>query len=132
QGLHRINPPGLAPAQGFSHAVTGTGEVVFLAGQTALDADGVIVGDTVVEQFRLALDNLLTALRAAGGRPADLASLTVYLVDIPDYRAPAREIGRVWKELVGATYPAMAAIGVARLWDDAALVEVAGHAIVPR
>lgn len=129
--LRRINPPELAPATGFSHVVVGSGTVVFLAGQTALDSSGQIVGDGVVAQFRTALGNLLAALRAAGGTPADIASLTVYLVDVTDYRAHAREIGRVWRELVGSDYPAMAAVGVTRLWDDDALVEIAGHAVLP-
>lgn len=128
--LRRINPPELAPATGFSHAVVATGTVVFLAGQTALDAAGRIVGDGIVAQFRTALANLLGALRAAGGTPSDLASLTVYLVDVADYRAHAREIGRVWRDLAGTDYPAMAAVGVTRLWDDAALVEIAGHAVL--
>jgi enamine deaminase RidA (YjgF/YER057c/UK114 family) len=101
---------------------------VHLAGQTALDRDGRICGQTVVEQFAQALGNLLAALRAAGGAPADLASLTIYLVDIEDYRAHAAEIGAVWRRLVGRHYPAMAAIGIARLWDAAALVEVQGVA----
>ena len=99
---------------------------VHLAGQTALDPDGRIVGDSVVEQFEQALGNLLTALRAAGGGPEHLASLTIYIVDVADYRAHAREIGEVWRRLVGTDYPAMAGIGVARLWDDEALVEVRG------
>jgi enamine deaminase RidA (YjgF/YER057c/UK114 family) len=85
----------------------------------------------VVEQFELALANLLTALRAAGGGPEHLTSLTVYIVDIDDYRAHAREIGSMWKRLVGSTYPAMAGIGVARLWDAEALVEVQGVAVLP-
>lgn len=129
--LEHINPPELGKPSGFSHAVVGTGRTVFLAGQTALDADGKIVGDTVVEQFRKALSNLLTALAAAGGDPAHLASLTIYIVDMEDYRTHAREIGGVWRELVGANYPAMAGIGVARLWDAEALVEVQGFAVLP-
>lgn len=130
--IERINPPELARAVGFSHAVVaGPGRVVFLAGQTAMDAEGRIVGDGVVAQFELALGNLLTALRAAGGRPTDLASLTVYAVDLADYRAHAREIGAVWRRLVGSDYPAMAGIGVVRLWDDDALVEVQGFAALP-
>lgn len=104
--------------------------MVFLAGQTALDASGAIVGDTIVEQFEQALANLLTALTAAGGEPADLASLTVYAVDLADYRAHGHEIGTVWRRLAGRDYPAMAAIGVSRLWDAAALVEVQGYAVV--
>lgn len=129
--LQRVNPPELGRPSGFSHAVIGEGRTVFLAGQTALDASGRIVGDGVVAQFEQALGNLLTALRAAGGEPEHLASLTVYIVDMDDYRARAGDIGQVWKRLVGRDYPAMAGIGVSRLWDAEALVEVQGFAVLP-
>jgi enamine deaminase RidA (YjgF/YER057c/UK114 family) len=131
--LERIDPPELARATGFTHAVLAhTDRIVFLAGQTALDPEGRIVGDGVVAQFEQALGNLLTALRAAGGEPRHLATLTVFAVDLADYRAHAREIGAVWRRLVGSDYPAMAGIGVARLWDDEALVEVQGIAALSR
>jgi enamine deaminase RidA (YjgF/YER057c/UK114 family) len=129
--LQRINPPELGRPSGFSHAVVGEGRTVFLAGQTALDASGSIVGDGVVGQFEQALGNLLAALRAAGGEPEHLASLTVYIVDMDDYRSHAAEIGQVWKRLVGRDYPAMAGIGISRLWDAEALVEVQGFAVLP-
>jgi enamine deaminase RidA (YjgF/YER057c/UK114 family) len=126
-----MNPPSLAAPSGFAHAVVATGgRLVFLAGQTALDASGSIVGANVVDQFGQALGNLLTALAAAGGQPTDLASLTVYAVDLADYRAHGHEIGAVWRQLAGRNYPAMAAVGVSRLWDEAALVEVQGFAVV--
>lgn len=128
--MERINPPELGRPSGFSHAVAATGRFVFLAGQTALDEQNRIVGDGVVEQFERALSNLLTALRAAGGTPSDLCSVTIYIVDMDDYRAHAREIGAVWKRLAGSEYPAMAGIGVSRLWDEEALVEVQGFAVV--
>jgi enamine deaminase RidA (YjgF/YER057c/UK114 family) len=129
--LQRVNPPSLARPSGFSHAVVADGgRVVFLAGQVALGADGLITGGTVSEQFERALANLLEALRAAGGGPEHLASLTVYAVDLGDYRAHGREIGEVWRRLAGREYPAMAAIGVSRLWDPAALVEIQGHAVI--
>jgi len=129
--VERVNPPSLAAPSGFAHAVIASGgRLVFLAGQTALDASGAIVGETVVEQFERALDNLLGALDAAGGQPTDLASLTVYAVDLADYRSHGRQIGAVWRRLVGRDYPAMAAIGVSRLWDEAALVEVQGYAVI--
>jgi len=128
-GVEHINPPELSAPSGFSHAVR-SGDTVYLAGQTALGADGTITGATMAEQFERALSNLLVALRAAGGKPADLVSLTVYIVDVAAYRAQSREIGRVWKRLVGTEYPAMAGIGVARLWDEEALVEVQGIAHV--
>ena len=90
-GLERINPPALARPAGFSHAVLATtNRIVFLAGQTALDAEGRIVGEGVVAQFEQALGNLLTALRAAGGEPEHLATLTVYADDLADYRAHAK------------------------------------------
>lgn len=128
--VERVNPPELAEPRGFSHAVIGRGTTIFLAGQTALDRDGRIVGGGIVEQFEQALSNLLTALAAAGGRPDQLTALTVYIVDMDGYRAHAREIGGVWRRLVGREYPAMAGIGVARLWDLEALVEVQGYAVV--
>ncbi|WP_020122501.1 RidA family protein [Streptomyces canus] len=128
----RINPPELSPPTGFSHAVVATGSrVVFLAGQTALDADGKVVGETLPEQFERALTNLLTALRAAGGTPADLARVTVYATDIAAYRAHAHELGRIWRELAGRDYPAMAVVEVVRLWDDQAAVELDGFAVLP-
>jgi enamine deaminase RidA (YjgF/YER057c/UK114 family) len=131
--IERINPPELARPSGFSHAVsTDADRLVFLAGQTALDVDGRIVGDGVVGQFEQALGNLLKALAAAGGEPGDLVSMTVYIVDMDDYRAHAREIGAVWRRLAGTEYPAMAGIGVHRLWDAEALVEVQGVAALNR
>ncbi len=129
--LEFVNPSTLPAPSGFSHAVVGTGRTVFLAGQTALDHEGRIVGETVVEQFEKALSNLLAALAGAGGSPTDLAAITIYIVDMEDYRRHAREIGAVWKRLVGSTYPAAAGIGISRLWDAEALVEVQGFAVLP-
>jgi enamine deaminase RidA (YjgF/YER057c/UK114 family) len=129
--FERINPAELATPRGFSHAVsTSRQRTVYLAGQTALDADGRIVGSDVVSQFERALSNLLAALSEAGGSGSDLASVTIYVVDMDDYLAHAREIGAVWRRLVGTDYPAMAGIGVSRLWDVEALVEVQGIAVL--
>ena len=129
--VERVDPPELARPSGFAHAVVAEGRTVFLGGQTGMDADGRIVEGGVVAQFEQALGNLLTALRAAGGGPEHLAQLTIYIVDLDDYRAHAREIGRVWRRLAGSEYPATAGIGVARLWDAEALVELQGTAVLP-
>ena len=128
--LNRVNPESLARPSGFSHAVVGRGTSVFLAGQTGMDASGAIVAGGVVAQFEQALTNLLTALAEAGGTPDRLASLTIYIVDMDDYRAHGREIGQVWKRLVGTDYPASAGIGVSRLWDAEAVVELQGLAVL--
>ena len=128
--LQRINPPGLPKPSGFSHAVVARGTTIYLAGQTGTDASGAIVAGGVVAQFEQALGNLLAALDGAGGYADGLASLTIYIVDMDDYRAHAREIGEVWKRLAGSDYPAMAGIGVTRLWDADALVEIQGYAVL--
>src|SRR5580704_12225706 len=126
----RINPAELARPSGFSHAVAATGRMVFLAGQTGVDRDGNVAGGGVVPQFERAMTNLLAALGAAGGLPSDLVSLTIYLTDVPDYQAHAREIGAVWRRLAGTEYPAMAAVGVTRLWLPELLIEIQGIAVV--
>jgi enamine deaminase RidA (YjgF/YER057c/UK114 family) len=126
----RINPAELARPSGFSHAVAATGRMVFLAGQTGVDRDGNVTDGGVVPQFERALTSLLTALGAAGGLPSDLVSLTIYLTDMADYQAHAREIGAVWRRLAGTEYPAMAAVGVTRLWLPELLVEIQGIAVV--
>ncbi|GHD21238.1 RidA family protein [Streptomyces galbus] len=130
--VQRVNPPELSPPAGFSHAVVATGSrVVFLAGQTALDGGGRVVGATLPEQFERALANLLTALAAAGGTPADLARVTVYVTDVAAYRAHAAELGRIWRASAGRDYPAMAVVGIVRLWDEQAMVELDGFAVLP-
>ena len=126
----RLNPAELARPSGFSHAVATTGRMVFLAGQTGVDRDGNVADGGVVPQFERALTNLLTALGAAGGLPSDLVSLTIYLTDVADYQAHGKEIGAVWRRLAGTEYPAMAAVGVTRLWLPELLVEIQGIAVV--
>ncbi|HZE37779.1 MAG TPA: RidA family protein [Stackebrandtia sp.] len=128
-----LNPVQLARPSGFSHAVVADpGRTVYLAGQTALNGHGEIVGvGDVVTQFAQCLSNLLTALNAAGGRSDNLVSVRIYMTDVDDYKAHAREIGAVWRQLAGRRYPATAGIGVARLWDDEALVEIEGVAVIP-
>jgi enamine deaminase RidA (YjgF/YER057c/UK114 family) len=146
----RINPAELARPSGFSHAVSvaggpagggpagggaagggaAAGRMVFLAGQTGVDRDGNVADGGVVPQFERAMTNLLTALGAAGGLPSDLVSLTIYLTDMADYQAHAREIGAVWRRLAGTDYPAMAAVGVTRLWLPGLVVEIQGIAVV--
>ena len=129
--MERINPGELARPSGFSHAVSApAGAMVFLAGQIGMDRDGKLAGGGIVPQFEQALANLLTALAAAGGQPADLASLTVYLTDVEDYQAHGKDIGAVLRRLAGSEYPAMAGVGVTRLWLPGALVEIQGIAVV--
>ena len=129
--LARINPAELGRPSGFSHAVSATASrMVFLAGQLGTGPGGQVVTGGVVAQFEQALANLLTALAAAGGQPADLVSLTIYLTDVEDYQAHTRQIGAAWRRLAGTDYPAMAGVGVTRLWTSEAVVEIQGIAAV--
>jgi enamine deaminase RidA (YjgF/YER057c/UK114 family) len=125
--IEPVNPPSLATPSGFSYG-TRAGRTLYLGGQTAMDRDGKIVPGGIVEQFRQAFGNVLATIDAAGGVPGDLVSITIYLTDIPDYQRHGREIGRVWRELAGAHYPAMAGIGVTSLWQPDALIEIQGVA----
>lgn len=126
-----INPPSLAAPSGFAHG-TKAGNLVFLGGQTAMDADGAIVPGGVVAQFTRAFSNVLTTLAAAGGRPEHLVSVTIFLTDVRDYQAHGREIGRIWRELAGgAVYPSMAGVGVTALWQPEAVIEIQAVAVLP-
>lgn len=122
-----INPDALVKPRGVAHGVR-AGDFVYLGGQTAMDGDGVIVPGGIVEQFVQAFSNVLTTLEAAGGRPSDLVDVTVYLTDVDDYQRNGREIGRRWRAMAGTEYPAMAGIGVTRLWQPEALIEIQGVA----
>ena len=125
-----VNPPSLPAPRGYSHG-TLSGNTLYLGGQTALDADMRIVPGGIVEQFRQAFSNVLTTLAEAGGIPADLVNITIYLTDIPDYQAHGSEIGQVWRELAGPVYPAMAGIGTTGLWQPEAMIEILGVAVIP-
>lgn len=118
-----VNPPELVRPVGFAHAVVAD-SVVYLGGQTALDAEGRIVPGGVVAQFEQAFGNLLTALRAAGGTPADLVDVTIFLTDVDDYQRNGRAIGAKWREMAGTDYPAMAGIGISALWQPDAVIEI--------
>lgn len=126
-----VNPPGLAKPSGFSHGIEARGRLLFLAGQTAQDATGRIVapGD-LVGQFRQALANVGVVIAAQGGTLRDLVKLTFYVLDKDDYRAKVKPIGQAYRELLGDHYPATTLVEVKALWDDDALIEIDGIAVL--
>jgi enamine deaminase RidA (YjgF/YER057c/UK114 family) len=125
-----VNPPKLPRPSGFSHGIEARG-ILFLAGQTALDAEGRIVarGD-LVGQFRQALANVGAVIQARGGTLRDLVKVTFYVRDKADYRANVKPIGQVYREMLGGHYPATTLVEVRALWDDDALIEIDGIAVV--
>jgi enamine deaminase RidA (YjgF/YER057c/UK114 family) len=123
---HEIrNPETLPPAQGFSHAIIAqAGRTVYLAGQTAQQKDGTLVGATMAEQFEVAAGNVVKALEAAGAHPQDLVSIQIFVTDVTEYQRLSKEIGEAYRRHFGRHYPAMALLEVRRLFDPAAKVEL--------
>jgi enamine deaminase RidA (YjgF/YER057c/UK114 family) len=127
--IELINPPGLEPAVGFSHAAAGGG-MVWIGGQTASDSQGRILhpGD-VAAQFGVAIRNLGTALAAAGCRPVDLVKLTYLVTDVGAYRKARKEIGAAYREVLGRHFPAATLLEVKGLYEPEAMVEIEGVAV---
>jgi enamine deaminase RidA (YjgF/YER057c/UK114 family) len=131
--MHEIvTAAGLAEPVGFAHAVVAApGRTVYLGGQTAQGRDGAIVGNTLVEQFDVAAGNVVAALSASGSAPDQLASLIIYTTVMGEYRSSLRELGPLWRKHFGHHYPAVALLGVAELFDEAAKIELIGTAVIP-
>jgi len=127
-----VNPPGLARPVGFSHAVVAApGRTVYLGGQTALQADGSVKGETIAEQLDAAAANVVAALAAAGGQPEHLVSMQIFVTDAAEYLDSLEEVARAYRRHFGRHYPAMALLEVTRLWDPPAKIELMGIAVVP-
>jgi enamine deaminase RidA (YjgF/YER057c/UK114 family) len=127
-----VRPRTLPKPTGFSYGYeVKSGRLVFLAGQVAMGADGAIVGKgDLVAQFRQTCANLQTVLSAAGGEMADLVKLTIYVLDVAEYKRQLKAIGEVYREYFGKHYPAMTLVGARDLFDaaDGALIEIEGVA----
>ncbi len=115
--------PGWPRPKGYANGVVGTGRVLHVAGQIGLDGEGML-GESLVEQFAIALDNVLAVVAAAGGAASDIASMTVYVTDMEQYRNSPGGLGAVWRERFGKHFPAMALVGAAGLYEQGALVEI--------
>ena len=130
--LTPINPRSLGAPRGYANGILAPpgGRLLFVAGQVAWGPDQEIVCGDFVGQFARALDNVIEVVRGAGGRPNDVASLTVYVTDRATYLASLSELGEVWRHRMGRHYPAMALVEVAALVVDEAKVEIQGIAVL--
>lgn len=127
-----VNPPELLPGQGFSHlAIAAAGETVYVAGQTAHQADGSVKGTTMAEQADAALGNLAIALQTVGAEPAHLVAMQIYVTDVGAYRAALAEIGASWRDHLGKHYPTVSLFGIAELFDPDAMIEIVATAVIP-
>jgi enamine deaminase RidA (YjgF/YER057c/UK114 family) len=126
-----VNPASLPKPRGYSHAVVApAGKIVFVAGQIGCDAGGALVSPDLVAQFELALANAVEAVRAAGGPAGAIARLTIYVVDMAEYRSRLKEMGEAYRRVMGRHYPAMAVLEVKGLFDPGAKVELEATAVL--
>jgi enamine deaminase RidA (YjgF/YER057c/UK114 family) len=130
---HRVNPDALAEPRGWTHGMLAPagGRVLFVAGQVAMDAAGRVVGGDMAAQWERALENVLAVVAVAGGGPADIGRMTVYVTDLEAYRAARKPLGQVWRRLMGRHYPAMSVVEVKGLVDEGAVVEIEATAVIP-
>ncbi len=129
---HLLNPASLPPPVGYAHGLVATGgRLLFLAGQTGADETGAIAapGD-LVAQFARALANLQAVVTAAGGQMSDVVKLTLYVTDKATYQAQLKPIGQAYRAVFGRHYPPMTLVEVKGLFDDQALIEVDGWAVL--
>lgn len=126
-----LQPEGWAAPRGYANGVAATGTLVSIAGQIGWNAKCEFESDDFVAQTRQALANIVALLREAGAAPRDLVRLTWYVTDKREYLARGREVGAVFRELIGDYDIAMSAVQVVALMEDRAKVEIEATAVVP-
>jgi enamine deaminase RidA (YjgF/YER057c/UK114 family) len=126
-----VQPEGWPRPRGYANGVVAEGRVLFISGQVAWDEREIFHSDDIVDQVRQALRNTLTMLKAGGARPEHVARMTWYITDKREYMARGKEIGEVYRELMGAHYPSMSMVQVSALMEDRAKVEIESTAVIP-
>lgn len=121
--------PGWPTPRGYANGRVGHGAPLHVGGQIAWNTQGQFP-DGMAAQFGATLDNVLAVVTAAGGRADDVAAMTVFVTDIPAYRAAVKELGPIWRERFGRHYPAMALLGVSALVESRALIEIEAIAYI--
>ena len=127
-----LQPPGWAAPVGYANGMAVQGRQVFVAGQVGWNpATCQFETDDLAAQVRQALENIVAVLKEAGAGPEHLVRLTWYVTDKSAYLATRRDIGRIYREVIGRHYPPMSLLVVAALLEDRALVEIEATAVVP-
>ena len=130
--MHTIlQPPGWTQPKGYANGVAAEGRLVFVGGQIGWDWQSRFETDDLVGQVRQTLQNIVDVLAEAGAKPAHVVSMTWYLTDKKDYLGNLESIGRVYREVMGRHFPAMAVVQVMALVEDRAKVEIQAMAVIP-
>ncbi|MCC6914275.1 MAG: RidA family protein [Rhodospirillaceae bacterium] len=129
--IRLMNPPHWPAPKGYSNAVVARGDLIFLAGQIGWK-DGVFIEKGLVGQLRQTLINIREALEAADAKLTDIARMTWFVTERTEYVANLKEIGAVYREVVGKHFPAMSVIEVKGLLEAEAKIEIEATAVVSR
>ena len=126
-----LQPPGWRRPGGYSNGVAAEGRMVFVAGLIGWDENSEFQSDDFIAQTAQALKNTVAVLAEAGAGPEHVTRMTWYITDKQEYLSRGRELGEVYRDVMGRHYPAMAMVQVAGLMDDRAKVEIETTAMVP-
>ncbi len=126
-----LQPDGWVPPKGYANGVAARGTMIFTGGQIGWNAQQQFESDDFIDQTRQTLLNVRAILQAAGAGPEHLVRLTWYVVDRKEYNARLRELGAVYREVLGKNFPAMACVQVVGLMEERAKVEIEATAVIP-
>lgn len=125
-----LQPPEWQDPKGYSNGILASGKQVYLAGQVGWNADCVFESERLTDQVQQALRNVNEILHLAGGKPTDIVRMTWYVTDKKEYLASTKEIGEVYRQIMGNHFPAMSLIPVSELLEDEAKVEIEATAVL--
>jgi enamine deaminase RidA (YjgF/YER057c/UK114 family) len=131
-GTTVLLPAGWKAPVGYANGIAASGTTVFVAGQVGWDAQQVFRSEEIAPQFEQALKNVIAVLAEAGARPEHVCRITAYCCDKPAYLAARRELGAIWRRLMGRHYPAMSMIFVSDLLDSPGKIELEATAVIPQ
>ena len=129
--MNVLLPPGWPRPKGYSNGVAARGRMVFVAGMVGWDADCVFHTDELAGQVRQAMANIAAVLKEGGASPEHIVRMTWYVTDKREYVSRLREIGAIFREVIGSFNAAMTAVEVSALIEDRAKVEIEVTAVVP-
>ena len=126
-----INPEAFSEPKGYNNGVLfDRGKILFVAGQVGWDGEQRIVSDDFAEQFSQALSNVVAVVRAAGGQPANIARLLIFVTDKKEYLGRLKDIGSAYRQIMGKHFPAMTLVEVSGLVENLARIEIEATAVI--
>ncbi|MBS3998159.1 MAG: RidA family protein [Hydrogenophaga sp.] len=129
--MKHLQPPGWAIPKGYANGIAARGTLVFVGGQIGWNAEQQFESDDFIAQTRQALANVHAVLACAGAGPEHMVRMTWYIVDRMEYNARLRELGSVYREIMGKHFPAMTCVEVSALVEERAKVEIEVTAVLP-